>query len=133
MKTIASLSLIVVFFICQTYATHSPNLYANCMTFDMIPQYEKFYPCVWTDELLSWRDKSIPHSAVFKCRDVPTTASLSYSMTINGNNTNIPYSVSLWAVDAAYVLDSTDTTLYNNFYNWAVLGAGNRASASPQK
>lgn len=104
----------------------------NCKIWDFIPQYEKYYPCVWNKEIVSWRDKSNAHSAVFKCRNVPTTATYSYDTMIIGTNTAIPYSVSLWATNNPFVIDVTDVNLFNNFNSWANLGSGNRAGASPQ-
>lgn len=129
MKTL-SLFVTICVILGAVSLTHATSA-TNCMIWDFVPQYEKYYPCIWHNEIVSWRDKSNAHSAIFKCRNVPTTATYSYNTTLANSNA-IPYSVSLWGVNTPNVLDVTDVTLFNNFNSWANLGSGNRASASPQ-
>jgi len=132
MKNIIILSLFITFGIGLLYVnpTYAMNP-TNCMIWDFVPQYEKYYPCTWTNEIVSWRDKSNAHSAIFKCRNVPTTATFSYTTTA-ANSNSIPYSVSLWGVNEPNVIDVTDVNLFNYFNAWANLGAGNRNSSHPQ-
>ena len=103
---------------------------SNCAVFNRRPVYEKYYPCTWTNVIVSMVDTASDKSAVFKCRNVPLTAQLSYSASINNDNTDIPYSVSTWAIDQTYSSSTTDATLYSNFYSWAALT--DRSTASPQ-
>jgi len=74
--------------------------------------YEKYYPCVWTNELGRWD----MDSSKFICHHVPAIYNVSYHIESVGYN-QYGYSVSLWTYDMYTSDTSCDYQMnYINYY-----------------
>lgn len=102
----------------------------GCSTVTLQSKYEKSYPCSWNKQLLATYKNDVASSPVFKCRNVPPTASLSYNIEVNNQNAQIPYSVSVWALDDLYQLDVTDQIIYNNYQQWTALSPTEKTTSN---
>lgn len=114
MKT-AIILVVVIYFICLSDAYVSRT---KCKMMHGFAQYEKNYPCEWRNQLLESLDTGLINSPVFRCRNVPINAKISYSFESDITKNQIEYSASLWAVDEPYVIDVTDDKLFSNYETW---------------
>lgn len=99
----------------------------------------KFYPCVFTADLVRQETRILSNNIVFKCRNIPanTNLTLTYTIQYANANTNLPYSISSWwntnasAVVASEPSDPVDQEILEIYGNWTVLNSTGRASYSP--
>ena len=112
--------------------TDAQTVTAGCLKWNMPGIYEQNFPCFWSLEILSLVLTDPTFSPVFKCRNVPTSGHMSYTITATNATNKIPFTVSLWAEDKIASNIIIDRDLKNNFVHWGNTQLNLRSQVSPQ-
>ena len=110
----------------------SQNVQAGCIRFNLPHQFEKNFPCSWNEPIVSLVLTDPHYASVFKCRNVPKNAVISYTVTPMNSNNQVPFSISVWAKGSSASNIQIDQDLFNNFVKWGKLPLNERQYEQPQ-
>lgn len=111
---------------------HSQTAPGGCIKWNLQPIFEMDFPCVWNTDMVSTVLTDPNFAPLFKCRNVPTTATMGYTITPVNSSNVAPFSVSVWAENSIKTDLQIDHDLKSNFVKWANIPINLRSQEIPE-